>query len=135
LLAGLDDNIKLLWQWHFMEEIEHRAIAFDIFQHCGGNYIQRSIGYFLAAFFLLIGFSSYFLHMICYDKLYLSKSFYREAYQFFFGKIGILRVLFIGYLRYLLPRFHPNQNTYFHSFAARTSLLQLIDKQLKDKYD
>ncbi|MBI2790362.1 MAG: metal-dependent hydrolase [Gammaproteobacteria bacterium] len=134
LLEGLDDNIKMLWQWHFIEEIEHKAVAFDIFHDSGGNYIQRVIGFFLSAFFLSMGFASYYFHMVCYDKLYKSKQFYIDTYQFFWGKHGLIKRLVIPYLRYLLPRFHPNQYSHFEQLTQLSNELMEIDRQLKEKY-
>ncbi|MBS0289307.1 MAG: metal-dependent hydrolase [Proteobacteria bacterium] len=106
---GVDATITSLWQWHFLEEVEHKAVVFDIFYAIGGNYIQRIAGYFLSAFFLITGFVSYFFHMVAYDKLYQSKQFYIDAFHFFWGEIGILRKLTLPFLSYLAPHFHPNQ--------------------------
>ncbi|MDJ1136155.1 metal-dependent hydrolase [Streptomyces iconiensis] len=43
---GLDaaepDEVMLdLLRWHGAEEVEHRAVAFDMFQHCGGQGLPR----------------------------------------------------------------------------------------------
>ncbi|KVE32476.1 metal-dependent hydrolase [Burkholderia sp. TSV86] len=45
---GLDDGsadpaIVDLLRWHGAEEVEHRTVAFDIYSHLGGNYVERSI--------------------------------------------------------------------------------------------
>lgn len=29
------------WTWHGLEELEHKAVAFDVFEHVGGGYITR----------------------------------------------------------------------------------------------
>ncbi len=108
-LGGIDERIYLLWQWHFIEEIEHKAVAFDILKTVTPNYLIRATGFFLAASFLMIGFLSAYGHMVIADKLYLKPSFYWQSLQFFWGKQGFLRRLSWPYLRYLLPSFHPNQ--------------------------
>ncbi len=33
-----------LWAWHMVEEIEHRTVAFDVFEHLVGGYWQRILG-------------------------------------------------------------------------------------------
>jgi hypothetical protein len=33
-----------LLRWHGAEEVEHRAVAFDLFQHEGGGYFHRLVG-------------------------------------------------------------------------------------------
>ncbi|WP_327238614.1 metal-dependent hydrolase [Streptomyces sp. NBC_01317] len=43
--AGADGTMLDLLRWHGAEEVEHRAVAFDLYQHCGGpeplRYIRR----------------------------------------------------------------------------------------------
>ncbi|MEV6395353.1 metal-dependent hydrolase [Streptomyces sp. NPDC051907] len=35
--AGADEVMLDLLRWHGAEEVEHRAVAFDMYQHCGGK--------------------------------------------------------------------------------------------------
>ncbi len=44
--AGADAVLLDLIRWHGAEEIEHRSVAFDLYQHLGGSYISR---YYLSA--------------------------------------------------------------------------------------
>jgi predicted metal-dependent hydrolase len=129
-LAGVDEQIYLLWQWHFIEEVEHKAVAFDILKNVSNSYTIRAVGFLLAAFFLMFGFTSTFAHMARYDKLHKKKAFYKEAYQFFWSKSGIFRRLFKPYLRYLLPSFHPNDSTLSNECSALVDNLAIIEKRL-----
>jgi len=38
---GVDENFKQLWRWHAIEETEHKAVAFDVYQAVGGGYFRR----------------------------------------------------------------------------------------------
>ncbi|MGD9592930.1 MAG: hypothetical protein AB7V32_10455, partial [Candidatus Berkiella sp.] len=89
-------------------------------------------GFFLAGFLLLIAFFNCFFHMAIYDKLYLSGSFYRETFQFFWGKQGILIKLTIPFLRYLSPSFHPNNAKEYTSPEQRAQRMLLIQKALSE---
>ncbi|GGX79003.1 metal-dependent hydrolase [Streptomyces fructofermentans] len=39
--AGADEVMLDLLRWHGAEEVEHRAVAFDMYQHCGGEGLPR----------------------------------------------------------------------------------------------
>lgn len=39
--AGSDPVMLDLLRWHGAEEVEHRAVAFDMYQHCGGTGLPR----------------------------------------------------------------------------------------------
>jgi hypothetical protein len=57
---GLDkakaDPVMLdLLRWHGAEEVEHRTVAFDIFRHLGGNYVERCF-HMLCTILLLLYF-------------------------------------------------------------------------------
>jgi hypothetical protein len=41
--AGADPQMLDLMRWHGAEEVEHRSVAFDVFQHLSGNYFRRLI--------------------------------------------------------------------------------------------
>jgi predicted metal-dependent hydrolase len=131
-LSGIDERIYLLWQWHFIEEIEHKSVAFDVLKTVSNSYVIRTTGFFLAASFLMLGFFSAYGHMAIADKLYLKPSFYCQSMQFFWGKGGFLRKLSIPYLSYLLPSFHPNNIQLTAEQMKLLEQLASIEVQLKN---
>ncbi|MBL8742728.1 MAG: metal-dependent hydrolase, partial [Myxococcales bacterium] len=46
--AGLDPAMRQLFMWHACEEIEHRAVAFEVFQRVDGRYPMRMAGLAMA---------------------------------------------------------------------------------------
>lgn len=40
--AGADDTMLDLLRWHGAEEVEHRSVAFDAYQHVSGTYVRRT---------------------------------------------------------------------------------------------
>lgn len=37
-----DRTLGALWEWHMLEEIEHRLVAFDLYQHLFGDWMYRA---------------------------------------------------------------------------------------------
>jgi predicted metal-dependent hydrolase len=41
--ADADPTMLDLFRWHAAEEVEHRALVFDVYQHVGGGYALRAV--------------------------------------------------------------------------------------------
>ncbi|MDQ8934850.1 metal-dependent hydrolase [Acinetobacter rudis] len=39
---GCDPTVSDLFTWHCAEEVEHRAVAYDVYQYISGNYLLRA---------------------------------------------------------------------------------------------
>ena len=40
-----ESPIMQMWEWHFVEELEHRTVAFDVYDHvCGGYWYRLVVG-------------------------------------------------------------------------------------------
>ena len=46
-------TMERLIVWHAVEEVEHKAVAYDVMQACGVSYVTRIAGYLLASAVLL----------------------------------------------------------------------------------
>lgn len=44
LFGNSDTSVASLVLWHFVEEIEHKNVAFDVFDHVYGSYFWRIVG-------------------------------------------------------------------------------------------
>lgn len=55
----MHDDYRLLRHWHAVEEIEHKAVAFDVYQQTGGEYGLRLLAAIeVAVFFPVVLFFS-----------------------------------------------------------------------------
>ena len=50
LTAFMHPTMRELWEWHALEEIEHKAVAFDLFTRAGGGYFLRVYSALLTIF-------------------------------------------------------------------------------------
>ena len=53
---GADPHMLDLMRWHGAEEVEHRSVAFDVYQYFSGNYLRRLVSMGFAAIALIVGF-------------------------------------------------------------------------------
>ena len=59
LFNGADSDSATLFLWHLAEEVEHKTVAFDIWEQVDGKRLRylaaMSISFFMLAWFILIG--------------------------------------------------------------------------------
>jgi predicted metal-dependent hydrolase len=53
LFANSDSRVASMVLWHFVEEIEHKNSAFDVYQHVVGDYPTRIFGLLYASFHVM----------------------------------------------------------------------------------
>lgn len=109
-MTRADPHVKALWQWHAVEEIEHKAVAWDVYESLGGTYRTRVVWMNFA--FLLIGIrvAVRLLHMLRRDGLLWRWNVWREGLGFLFGKGGLVRVLRRDFVDFYRRDFHPWQH-------------------------
>lgn len=111
ILASLDEDTVKLWVWHAIEEIEHRAVAFDVYQAVyGDDKIRKMIMRSVTTGFASLTFYS------------ATRLFWRDKKQSL-PKVGgnLLGLYLIGkmfvqllpeYLSYFKADFHPLEIDY-----------------------
>lgn len=109
--ANMDPTMLDLLRWHGAEEVEHRSVAFDVYQHLDGSYARRMRTAFIASGGLLV----LWLHTVRF--MYRSDStvarhrpwpweyFKANRKHLIPGMEFVLREI----PQYLRPKFHPSQ--------------------------
>ncbi len=92
------------WKWHAIEELEHKSVAFDVFQETGGGYFSRVLSVIPAVVVLLFYLNRIALRMIRDDPNKPSAETRREARRFQAKVVGPQLPLILDYFR---PSFHP----------------------------
>ncbi|MEM7184407.1 MAG: metal-dependent hydrolase [Spirochaetota bacterium] len=114
LLAGAEPSMKELFEWHIMEELEHKAVAFDLLQENYPDYTLR-IGGMLFATALLVSFTSVgTLSLIIQDKKLFDLSVWKHAFDYLFFKDKLFFEAFEMFLEYFDKNFHPNNRDDSH---------------------
>ncbi|MBV1883348.1 MAG: metal-dependent hydrolase [Pseudomonadales bacterium] len=128
-LVGSEDNmltkahpsIKAMYMWHGVEEVEHKAVAFDVYEQvAGGGYFTRALALAAIYPFALIPLTAGTMAMMQVDGELNVKEL-RKGVSVMFGKNGIFRKTFPAVMSYYKPSFHPWQSGYpanYHDWKA-----------------
>jgi predicted metal-dependent hydrolase len=94
--------------WHAMEEIEHKAVAFDVYRATVDNEKQRiMVAKFVFRMFWVQNAIAQLI-LLWRDRKIPSLQHIREAWHFMWGDNGFRRWSAPEFKRYLEPGFHPN---------------------------
>jgi predicted metal-dependent hydrolase len=101
-----------MWRWHAIEEIEHKAVAYDTFLHATRGWPRFRRWKLRATVMLLI--TQRFIRHRSRDALDLLAQDGIAGWRvktrivwYLFGKPGALRRTFPAWLAYFMPGFHP----------------------------
>ncbi|MAQ14093.1 MAG: metal-dependent hydrolase [Sandaracinus sp.] len=109
---AIDPRLQALWLWHAYEEVEHEAVAFDVYQSVGGHALERGALMALTTA-LFVGFMGYFFARVAQDQGRASRPrTWARVAHFLWVRPGLTRRLVPDYLAYYRPGFHPeSKNT------------------------
>jgi predicted metal-dependent hydrolase len=127
VLSTLDDDAIKLWVWHAIEEIEHRAVAFDVYQAVyKDDKVRRNVMKSVTTGFASLTFYSA-------SRLFMQdwRKSVPKVTQNAFGVYMIAKMLISlipEYLSYFKADFHPSEIDY-------TDLVNHWKARLADEYD
>lgn len=111
-LDMMPDEVAKLWAWHAIEEIEHRSVAFDVYQSCvGDEALRRRMMAVVTVMFLT-------MNTLRSGVLFRAMGGLREpraalkALDLMWGRPGVFRKVIPQYREYFREGFHPSQHDY-----------------------
>lgn len=111
-LAGATEEARRLWQWHAIEEIEHKAVAFDTYLHAARR--MTRFRRWLKRSSVMCVTTMRFHYVIFRNTADLLRqdgcndfATWRRLLGYLYGRPGPLRVLLKGVFVYMRPGFHP----------------------------
>jgi hypothetical protein len=119
-----------MWRWHALEEVEHKAVAYDVYEKCVG---RGPKAYAMRSAIMLTTTATFWPHvMLFYRRLAAAdpacvKAGWRghlKLANFMLGRPGYLRKLLPEYLAYFKYSFHPWQQNNARLLAE---IDQLVD--------
>lgn len=111
-LDGVHDDILELWLWHAIEEVEHKGVAYDVWNHATKDW-SPARRYALRSFFMLAVTTSFFINRTLGQIELLRQDGYRflaslkGVLRAGFGKGGIGRNVLRPWAAFFRPGYHP----------------------------
>lgn len=106
-----DETMYQLWMWHAVEENEHKAVVFDVYQTLYGKglkaYGQRALAMSLAMVILFFT-QSYFTARLLKQDNKLTFKDTKYMIKFMYGRKGFITRQIPELLAFFKPNFHPN---------------------------
>src|SRR6218665_505569 len=109
-LAGAHPELIRLWRWHALEETEHKAVAFDVYNQVCGNLKLLRRAMMMGTFFFVFDTFRGLTHMLKQDGLLWNWRVWRDGTVWMWGKHGVFRPLIKTYLDFFKDGFHPWQH-------------------------
>lgn len=109
LLAEMHEDVRPLWLWHAIEELEHKAVAFDVYAVSGGSYRMRVQMMALATVTFLSRVARRHRRLLREEGLLSDRRARARSAWKFFGPRGVLAGALPSYLAYYRRDFHPDQ--------------------------
>lgn len=105
-----DPEMLKLWCWHALEEMEHKAVAYDVFEKVGGTQEERkrAVTYVVAA--LLPGILFSWLWLVAKDKERFNFREHARGLNELLGRKGFISTLIPYMPNFLKRNFHPNHH-------------------------
>ena len=111
-LAGADPESRALWQWHAIEEIEHKGVAYDTWLHATRDWPRFKRWSVKARVMLLVTRNFIVdrthgsLELLRQDGITGPKAWAR-LFWFNFVRPGMMRKIAGAWLSFFMPGFHP----------------------------
>lgn len=100
--------MRAMFMWHGVEEVEHKAVAFDVYEEAaGGGYFTRVSALILGTVLVHAIVGATLWHMLKVDHLHKSPRRITKGLNRLYGPRGMLTRLLPAYLAWFRPGFHP----------------------------
>lgn len=111
LLDDAEPHFQALWRWHALEETEHKAVSFDVYNKAVGRgakaYLLRISAFVIANAIFWSLFYGFYYRMVKATGEHRSLRGWIQTFRYQWGNPGALRRLVPSWLEFFRPGFHP----------------------------
>ncbi|MBU2340832.1 MAG: metal-dependent hydrolase [Alphaproteobacteria bacterium] len=107
-----DPEVRAMWRWHAVEEIEHKGVAYDTFEHATRDWtpfrrwLRRSVVMLIITRRFLVNRWIDAMDLLAQDGITGWKARW-GLFKYLTVTPGVLRRIFPAWLSYFRPGFHP----------------------------
>lgn len=105
-----DAEMLKLWYWHALEELEHKSVAYDVFDTVGGTQRERQLAVPLVAAALLPGIAFSWAWLVARDGERFNLREHRRGLRELFGEKGFISSILPKMPDFLRRNFHPDHH-------------------------
>lgn len=107
IVAGLPDAVRELILWHAVEEIEHKAVAMDVYDKVSGDRDKLRKTFVVQTIMFSTTVGRYMAHMLKKADYTPTPREWLGATRFLLGKDGLIPSIAKSYLSFYRKDFHP----------------------------
>lgn len=126
-LEGAEPRYAAIWKWHALEETEHKAVAYDVYQQVLGGglsgYLHRCLALLTATFIFWMMVIPFHVGLVRREGQLFNIRGWIKVTNFLWGSPGALRRIIPDWLDYFKPGFHPWDHDNAHYLADIDSLV------------
>ena len=130
-MEGSDERFVALWNWHALEETEHKAVAFDVYATVMANkpiraYFLRTFGLVAATTIFLAIMYPYYIENVRRQGGLFNVKGWITSFQYQWGNPGTLRQAVKPWLDWFKPGFHPWDHDNRHLLDQIDQFLEVV---------
>lgn len=107
---GADAEMIKIWQWHALEELEHKAVAYDVYETIGNSHTERVLAAIASAFILLPTLSVTWAMMLYRDGQLGNLKDNMKGLRILLGKNGFITKILPRLPEFMEIEFHPSKH-------------------------
>jgi predicted metal-dependent hydrolase len=105
-----DPEMIKIWQWHALEELEHKAVTYDVYQIVGNSRIERVAAAMASMLMVLPMMGITWVWMLAKDGQLGNIPDNLKGLNVLFGPKGFVSGILVRLPEFLRPRFHPDDH-------------------------
>ena len=108
MFTEADPVMRAMFLWHGVEEVEHKAVAYDVYQTAaGGGYLSRVSALVVSMLMIHLVVGPVFVNMLRLDGAMRQPGVLMRGLNRLYGRRGILTRMLPEFLAWFRPGFHP----------------------------